>query len=141
MPSVEVTVDTSDLEAELQRRFGDKVKNLPMHTYSGLLIGAVDEMFETSGAAGSEGEWEPLSMATLQRRPNRAGGQLLIDSGAMAAVQVFSVDADSVTIGSQTAYSGFHVDGTQNMARRDFFALNFPKVLDELADMMLQDFG
>ncbi len=139
MAEIQVTFDTAELELLIKQRFGDKIKNLPWQQFGTFMLGAVDEMFETSGAAGTDGEWTPLAASTIERRPDRAGGQILEDTGAMAAIQIFDIGEDSVTIGSNPRYAKYHLDGTSNMDKRDFFALNFAVVLDDLADLAMQE--
>ena len=65
---------------------------------------------------------------------------LLQDTGATANIQVFAVEPQAVVIGSPTQQAPFFLRGTRNMVARDFFALNFPKVLDALGDLALQEF-
>lgn len=122
------------------RRFQTKTTNQPMDLLGQLVVNAVDEMFETEGEAGTDGGWDPLKDSTIMRSPRRSGGSILQDTGAMAAVQVTEVSGFSVTVGSAAAYSRFHLEGTKTMVKRDFFALNFPKLLDAMADLALQEY-
>lgn len=137
---VKVDVDTSALERSI-RRFEGRVKNLPMDVVGQLLVNAAEEMFETEGAAGTDGAWRPLMETTIRRHPRRAGGQILQDTGATANIQIGEVSAFDVTIVSPTGYAGFHLDGTEYMVKRDFFAFNYASVLDEVGDELLQEFS
>lgn len=134
----DITFDTADLERVL-RRYEMKAKNLPMDLVGQMLVNAAEEMFETEGAAGSKGTWQPLSEQTILRRPNRAGGQLLQDTGQTANIQVIGVSGHSVAVGSPTAWSGWHLTGTQHMPERDFFAFRFDRLLDDIGDLLLQE--
>ncbi len=136
---VNVVFDMSGLNRAV-RRYERKTKNLPMDLMGQLLANETDEMFQTEGAAGTEGKWAPLLESTIRRHPRRAGGQILQATGATANIQVEEVSNWAVTVGSPTGYSGFLADGTKNMEARDFFALNFPEVLDAMGDLALQEF-
>lgn len=140
MSEVDVDIDTRELRQAL-RRYEDKTRNLPMDLVGQMLVNAADEMFETEGAAGSKGAWTPLAETTLKRHPRRRGGMILQDTGATAQVQVDEVSQFSVTIISPTGYSGFHIDGTRYMPERDFYAFRFDKVLDDIGDEVLEEYG
>lgn len=140
MDEVNVQVDVSDLNRAIHR-YEDRTKNLPMDLVGQMLVNAADEMFDTEGAAGTDGPWTPLAESTLKRYPRRVGGQILQDTGATAAVQVDEIQEFSVTITSPTGWSGFHIDGTRYMPKRDFFAFDFGKVLDDVGDEVLQEFS
>lgn len=135
-----VEVDVKELLRAIDG-YEERIKNLPMDMYAMLLVSKVDEMFQTEGAAGTDGPWEPLMASTLKRYPRRKGGQILQDTGATAA----SVGADErghvISLYAGTAQTKFHIEGTDNMVRRDFFALNFPLVLEELASLVAQELG
>lgn len=135
-----VHFDTKEIQKAL-RRYENKIENLPMDVLGQLLITATDDMFQSEGGKGTDGIWSPLAESTIARRPNRAGGQLLQDTGAMAAVQISEIQELSVEIAAAPAYSKFHLDGTTRMPKRDFFALNFDEVLDELGDATLEEMG
>lgn len=139
MAEVEVRFDMSGLRKAIHR-YETKTKNLPMDLLGTLMVNATDEMFETQGASGADGVWEPMSPATIVRNPRRAGGQLLQATGATANIQVDEVSEFSVTIISPTGYSGFHIDGTEHMPKRDFFAFQFSQVLDAMGDLALQEY-
>ena len=134
-----VHFDMSGLHRAI-RRYETKTKNIPMDLLGTLMVNAADEMFETEGASGSDGVWEPMSPATVVRNPRRAGGQLLQAIGATANIQVDEVSGFSVTIASEADYSGFHISGTDAMPKRDFFAFQFAKVLDDMGDLALQEY-
>lgn len=136
---MEVRFDMSGLNQALHR-YENKTKNLPMDLLGQLLVNEADEMFETQGASGADGVWQPMSPTTIARNPRRAGGQLLQATGATANIQVDEVSGFSVQIVSPTGYSGFHIDGTENMPQRDFFAFRFSSVLDNLGDLALQEY-
>lgn len=130
--------DVSALVRELDG-YEQRLKNLPLDVFGMLLVAKVDEMFQSEGAAGSEGPWEPLSPATLKRHPHRRGGLLLQDTGATAAGVHSDERGMDVFLIASTAQSRFILDGTEHMPARDFFALNFPRVLDELGELVLEE--
>lgn len=135
-----VEVDVRDLLRSLDD-YEARVKNLPMDVYAMLLVSKVDEMFQTEGASGTDGPWQPLSASTLRRHPRRRGGQLLQDSGATAASVGAEEQGHVISLYAGTAQTRFHIQGTEFMPRRDFFALNFPLVLEELASLVAQELG
>lgn len=136
----DVEFDTSDLRTKI-RSYENRLKNLPMEVYSALLLGYVDEMFETQGASGVDGPWEPLKESTLKRHPRRRGGQILQDTGATAGEQDQRIVGQQITMRPTTAYGGWHIEGTTKMVRRDYYAINFPKFLSELDELVLVDLG
>lgn len=136
---IEVRFDMTDLKRALLR-YENKTKNLPMDLMGQLLVNESDKLFETQGAAGSDGVWDPLMSSTIARNPRRSGGSILQATGATANIQVNEVSEFSVEIASPTGYSGFHIDGTENMVKRDFFAFQFSRVLDAMGDLALQEY-
>ena len=138
MPEVNVEFDVTDVLRAVNR-LGTQSKNIPMDVLGQLLVSEADDVFQSQGATGSDGQWEPMSPATVKRWPRRAGGMLLQATGATAALQV-EVAGDSVTVFSPTAQAKHHISGTENMPKRDFFALRFDAVLEALGDLVLQEF-
>ncbi len=136
---VEVVFDMSELNRAI-RRYENKTKNLPLDLLGQLVLNETDEMFQTEGAVGSEGGWSPLKPSTIVRNPRRAGGQILQATGATANIQIDEASNYTLKFSSPTGYSGFHTEGTEHMVSRDFFALNFPKVLDAMGDLALQEY-
>ncbi len=139
MAAIDVEFDVSELQRAL-RRYQTRNRNLPMDAFANLLINEVEDVFETKGGSGTAGSWEPFRPSTLERHPRRVGGMILQDTGATANIQVMRVEPQAVEIGSPTVQAPFFLSGTRNMVKRDFFALNFPKVLAELGDLVLQEF-
>ena len=139
MADVEVRFDMTGMRQAI-RRYETKTQNIPMDLMGQLMVSEADNMFETEGAAGSEGAWAPLMPSTIARSPRRAGGKILQDTGATANIQVGEISGFSVTVLSPTGYSGFLAGGTENMVRRDFFAFTFSNVLDAMGDLVLQEF-
>lgn len=145
METIGAKVDVVDFRRVLHR-FEERNKNLPMTQLAEAFVGAVDDMFESEGASGTEGKWQPMAQATVDRHPRRAGGRLLQDTGATANIQIKGpkggsqgTKASGFTLVSPTAYSRYLVDGTEHMPARDFFALRFNDVMDEFADDVLQE--
>lgn len=139
MAEIEVKFDVTDLGRQI-RRFEDKTRNLPMDLVGTMLLGAVEEMFETEGAAGTQGAWRPFETTTLQRHPRRIGGMLLQDTGATANVQIKEVAGHSVSLESPPDYAGWHLIGTGNMVQRDFFAIKFGKLFEAVGDELMQEY-
>lgn len=134
---ISVRVDHAALIARLQR-FDQNLEILPMDVLGTLLLGEIDEVIVSQGAKGTDGRWEPFSPRTLKRHPRRIGGTLLQDTGALAAVQVVETGPTKIVIASAPAYSRWHLEGTRKMPKRDFFALNFPRVLEEMGEIVLE---
>lgn len=135
---VQVRVDPTALIVRLER-MGGNAKTLNMDHFAALMVGAIDDTFQSEGAKGTDGPWEPFAEETLRRHPRRIGGLLLQDTGATANVQVREAGELKVVIASPTDYSQWHIVGTANMPRRDFFALHFDDLLEELGNLALME--
>lgn len=135
---VDIKVDARNVGVAL-RRYSSRSKNLPMDAFAQLMLGEIDDLFQSQGASGTDGAWAPFSEATLKRHPRRAGGSLLQATGATANIQVRSVGPDTVDLVSPTEWAPAHIEGTRNMPKRDFFAVNYSHVLDEIGDLALQE--
>lgn len=136
---VKVEFDTRELNQAI-RRYENKSKNLPMDVVGQLMVNEAEGMFQTQGAAGSEGPWQSFNPNTILRDPKRAGGMLLQKTGATANIQVESVSEFSVSVISPTGYSGFHIEGNADLPERDFFAYKFSSFLDSMGDLVLQEY-
>lgn len=119
-------------------RMEKRERSIPMDHFATYLMSAVDDVIQSEGKAGSDGAWAPFSPRTFKIHPRRIGGKLLQDTGALANVQVIDVQAQSVTVASIPFYAKFHQTGTKWMPKRDPFAVNFPKLLEEIAEDLLQ---
>jgi hypothetical protein len=135
---VDIRLDVDELKARLNRMSANAA-TLPMDAFAAMVVADVDDMFQTQGASGSDGEWAPFQRATLIRHPRRIGGMLLQDTGATANIQVAEVTEQSFRVRSPTAYAGFHVRGTRFMEKRNFFALNFPDLLERMSELALEE--
>lgn len=135
---VSVRFDVEPLVQQLER-MGANAYTLPMDAFAQLVLNDIEEMFETQGAAGTDGEWDPLTAATLKRHPRRIGGMLLQDTGATANMQIRDVHEMGFTYFSPTSYSKFHITGTEHMVKRDFFALNFSDLFDRMGELALEE--
>lgn len=133
-----IELDVSDLIEDLQG-YEDRLKNLPLDLYGMMMISKVDEMFQSEGASGTDGPWEPLSPSTIKRHPRRAGGMLLQDTGAMAASNFTSERGFDLTLYNTSGQSRWHLGGTEHMPKRDFFAINFAELLDEMGENAIQE--
>jgi len=130
--SVKVHIDTSELEKAIGQ-YSSRVKNFSMDIAGTALITATDDLIQSEGAKGTDGPWDPFSPETLRRHPRRVGGKLLQDTGLLANIQTTQRGPESVTIASPAPYAGNHLD------TRDFFALKFGDVLDDLGNTSLQE--
>jgi hypothetical protein len=139
MDDSDVEIDATDMLEELSG-YEDVLKNLPMEVYGMLLVSKVDEMFQSQGAAGTDGAWDPLMASTLKRHPRRRGGMILQDTGATAAGVYAEQVGHTMQLMASTHQSRYLLGGTENMVKRDFFALNFAAVLEELGEMVVQEF-
>lgn len=137
MASVDVTFEMGDIRRVL-RGFGTRAAGVPLRPLADVLLEAVDDVIQTEGAAGTQGRWEPFSPRTLQRHPRRRGGMLLQATGELANFQP-RFSPGTVVVASPANYSGYHVDGTDNMPRRDPTAINFVPVLDIMGDGVLEE--
>lgn len=135
---VDIQLNIDELIARLRRMEANSM-TLPMESFAALVLGEVDDMFKTQGASGADGTWAPFSPETLKRHPRRVGGMLLQDTGATANIQVGSFDEQSFVVRSPTAYARFHITGTRHMPKRNFFALNFPELLDQMSELVMQE--
>ena len=135
---VSVRIDTDELVAKLDR-MGANSKNLPLDAFAALAIAEVDDVIQSEGVKGTDGQWDPLSSETLRRWPRRRGGKLLQDTGALANIQVAKVEEQSFTLASPKDYAKFHVTGTRNMPKRDFFALDFASLMEQFGELALEE--
>lgn len=133
-----IELDVSDL-IDVIDVYEMRLKNLPMDLYAQMLLSKVDEMFQTQGASGTEGVWQPLSESTLRRHPRRRGGMVLQDTGAMAAGNMAETREFDIQINNAKAYARWHLGGTDRMVQRDFFAINYAQALDEIGDLVVQE--
>lgn len=77
---------------------------------------SVHQTFRDSGATA--GAWPPLSPASMSWRKYSAGHKLLINTGLLLNSIVYSVEGNSVTIGTGVRYAGvqqFGFDGAQSV--------------------------
>jgi phage gpG-like protein len=130
MAQINVTIDTRELEREIQR-FAERKRAFPMATLASRLDAAVQDLIESEG----RGRWDRLKETTLIRHPRRRGGKLLQDTGQLKTMQLSS-GPDWAQVTSPAPYAGYHVSGTPDMVRRDFLDLNMSAVLEELAQII-----
>ena len=85
-------------------------------------LGQLKSVRQTFAESGSpSGSWAPLSPVSLQWRKYKNGGEghrLLIDKGLLLNSITFSVQGNSVIIGTALSYAGVHqhgFDGTQTV--------------------------
>jgi phage gpG-like protein len=130
---VDVDVDVSQL-IKIIDGYASRAKSTPMSTVGVALSNAIDDEIESEG----RGSWPGLAPSTLKRHPKRAGGQLLQDIGLLANIQQ-SEGPDWAEAKSPAPYAGYHVTGTRYMEPRNFVGFPLGPVLEEIADIILED--
>ena len=135
--SVDVRFDTEALQARI-RAYGTRDKNIPMALVGEMISSAVDDVIQSEGLAGTKGAWDPFLASTLQRHPRRIGGKLLQDTGVLANMQS-RPRAREVKVESPAPYAGWHAEGTRAIPERDFLAIDFNKVLEDIAEVILME--
>jgi phage gpG-like protein len=128
-----VTVDMKGMVRVLHG-FSQRLQGLPMSVVGESISTSVLDYLQSEG----NGSWEPLSPATLRRRPRRRGGQLLQDRGQLKAFQVWT-GPDWVEVRSPAPYAGFHVTGTRNMPQRDFTDIDLGQSLETAAILVAKE--
>lgn len=132
----EVFVDASQLTRFI-RSLELRAKNLKLAPIGEIARTAVDDVFQAEGAVGRNPKWDPLTQATIDRNPRRAGGMILQATGLMANIQT-NVQPQRVTIASPAKYARHHVNGTRWMPKRDFFAVDERKMFREIETNVLE---
>jgi phage gpG-like protein len=136
---VDIKVDTSDVSKKL-RRLSLRARNIDMPSVAEALSTAIDDVITSQGKKGRQRGWKPFSPTTLKWRPNRIGGQLLQDTGLLAAMET-RIEGYTVIASSPAPYAKYHQTGTKRgkrpMPRRDPFAIVWGRLLDDIADMLL----
>lgn len=134
---IEVKFDVSDI-AKTMKQYQNRVKNVQMSTVAEILQTAVDDLIQAEGVGGTQGKWKGFAASTLKSKPKRKGGSLLQDGGDLADMQPKEGDWWAGVV-SPAEYAGWHITGTANMPVRDFFALNFDKVLEEIGESIIEE--
>lgn len=129
MPKPPATFDTSDVERGLLR-IGHRAKNFDNSLLTALLLEYVEDNFDSEGAKGDGGKWHPLEATTIERHPRRATGQILFDTGVLANFQS-ATEGETSIVWSPASYVKYHVTGTENMEKRNPFAINMRGFMDE----------
>lgn len=83
-----------------------------MHEIADVLADATDRAFMTESDPAGE-KWDPLSAVTLALRPEREGGQILSDSGLLAASIVTDAGRNHAEIGTNRVYAPTHQFGAR----------------------------
>jgi phage gpG-like protein len=133
---VTVNVDMRKLQKVLrdfdQRTDAVNIEGIVAET----VLTAMDDLMESDG----NGQWPPFSEVTLRVHPKRVGGQLLRDTGQLAAFQPSS-GPGWAQVRSPAPYAEYHQKGTtktrglvysdEGIPKRDFTAINMKATLDE----------
>lgn len=139
MPTAGVTFDMSEVEAQLDR-VGRRAKNFDNALLTTLLLEHVEEVFESEGRAGADGPWQPLSPDTIERHPSRSSGALLFNTGVFSNWQSATQGETSI-VWSPAPYAKYHVTGTENMPKRNPFAVIESKFMDQAERIMSLEIG
>ena len=128
------SVDISELLSALHD-FEDQAQDLsaPMAVIAEALVGRVNDKFESGGPG-----WAPHAASTSAKRRG-GGGELLKDTGRMAA----SIQADSgpdfAEAATDVEYAVFHVSDAprSKIPKRDFMDVLDDGMLDEAAETII----
>jgi phage gpG-like protein len=126
-----ISIDAKELEQALAR-YSVKARAIRMSIFEGILLNAVDEVFQTKGY----NRWPELSPSTLARHPRRQGGKLLQDTGLLSNIQTRS-GALWAEAESPAAYGIYHVTGTKHMPARDYLNVKEGEMLETMARVVL----
>lgn len=135
--SVKVKFETKRLQAMI-RAYGERAQNPPMRLVGEIIAAEVDDVIQSEGEAGTKGKWEGFSQKTLELHPRRVGGMLLQDTGLLANLQTRS-NAVEAEVASPAPYATFHVTGTKNMPARNFLAIDFDRVMEQIVVAWVND--
>jgi phage gpG-like protein len=133
---VTVNVDMRKLQKALrdfdQRADAVNVEGIVAET----VLTAMDDLMESNG----NGQWPPFSEVTLRVHPRRVGGELLRDTGLLAAFQPSS-GPGWAEVRSPAPYAEYHQKGTKKtrglvysddgIPKRDFTGIDMKATLDE----------
>ena len=123
------------------KAMGARSKNLPMDLLGQIMADAIDDVIDSEGKAGTQGKWDPFVWERETGRrpdPRRVGGKLLQDIGLLANIQV-DAGQNEVLVGSPAPYAHFHLVEGPNRPVRDFLAIDFDAVLEEISDVVTRE--
>lgn len=139
--NIDVKIDASDLEKRL-KKYALRDRNIDMSIAVQAMDAAMSDVISSEGAKGNQGKWKPFSPVTFKIHPKRIGGQLLQDTGILAAFD-FDIKPREAEVYSPAPYAKHHVkgtkrkDGTEYMPRRDFTDVKWGPLLEDIADSMM----
>lgn len=126
---VTIKFDATKVEAKF-KRFGQRARDLDNSLITALLLEFVEDVFDSQGVAGADGKWDAFQPSTLKRHPNRAGEQLLFNTGVLANFQS-ATKGDTSIVSSPPRYAKYFATGTKHMAKRNPFAVKKKKFMQE----------
>lgn len=141
--TVDMHVDMGEV-VKIIRGFESRARGLDLSVYAEDVRTAVDDLIQAEGATAGHEKWTALSSETLRRHPRRIGGQILQATGLLANLQTI-YGTDWFGCRSPAAYAGYHITGTKTqggtpmMPKRDFLAIDFTSLLEQLATEMAGD--
>jgi len=102
-----VKIEITQLGGELVSRFFKRLNDIgndftPLMTD---IAGTLDDEKEQNFAEQGRPPWTPLAKSTLKRRPDRADGIILQDSGWLKSTITTNVGKTFAEIGSNAAYA------------------------------------
>lgn len=84
-----------------------------MREIAGVLEDATERAFRDQADPETGALWDPLSAVTIALRPQRVGGQILQDSGLLAASITTDYGKDYAAIGTNRVYAPTHFFGAR----------------------------
>lgn len=130
--------EVAEALSELERR-GGNVRDV-MPTIAQVLVTAVEDAFETEGAATVAGKWEDLAEATKAARRGTTF-RILQDTGRLAGSIGDVSGPDWAEAGTNVEYAIFHVskEPREVIPLRDFLDVLTDETMAEVADTILEE--
>ncbi|MDM8181263.1 phage virion morphogenesis protein [Marinobacter salarius] len=114
MADISITLNHEDVQKSLDqllRRVAEPAN--AMREIADVMADASERAFSTESDPETGIAWDPLSAVTLALRPERQGGQILQDSGIMAASIVTDYGKDFAAIGTNHPAAPTHFFGAR----------------------------
>lgn len=141
MASVKVRVNVKELQGAVLT-IGKRAKNFDHSLITMLLLEHVEDNFDSEGAKGDGGKWQPLSASTIKRHPRRSSGQLLFDTSLLSKWQSRTMKRGGTSIvWSPASYATFHTTGTKFMPKRNPFEINLKSFMAEAERLISLEIG
>lgn len=146
MTELDYSIEGLDVITEEWERMIDAAQNLgPAHEkiHERFLKGR-REAFLTQGSSQASGKWAPRKRSALLKNRRGLGGRILQDTGRLRKSltqathpdHIFTVDGQTVDMGTAVPYATFHQEGTRHMPARPPVDPSDAE-LDDYAEIML----